>query len=135
MKVSANLSENFVQLQTVINQKIDSVIPKIPVFNPGVNLGDPREAQAAGAMKKNAAKIVNAIDAKILEGTLGGQVAAVLDAMGEPGLKDWMQENPTAYPAVLDMLQRNPRTNALLQKMQGQAQGQSRSHGSNGGEL
>ena len=124
-------------LQKAIDQRID-VFTKAPIFNPRLG-GDPQAAQEASVVKRNANKIVNAIDAKILEGTLGGQIAAVLDAVGEPGLKDWMQENPTAYPAVLDLIQRNPRTNALLQKMQGQMQGQGNGGRSrspaNGGEL
>lgn len=119
-KVSANLSENMIRLQTSIDQRLDPLIKVLPNIGRVSNLGDPTQAQEASVQKRKVNEIVNKLDEAALGSSFGGRMAQILDSLGYPDLKDWMTEHPEAYPMLVQEMKRHPALAARMDQIMGQ---------------
>lgn len=120
-KVSTNLSENFLQLQKVIDQRIDEL--KKPQITRADNFGDPHEAQSASVLKRKVNEIAGKLDEAALASSFGGRMAMILEQLGYPDLKDWMIEHPQSYPMLVQEIQRRPALKARMDQLVGASQG------------
>lgn len=117
-KVSANLSENFVRLQTAMDQRLEPILKMIPAK--AGNLGNAAEAQAVSVIKRKANEIAGKLDEAALASTFGGRMAMILEGLGYPDLKDWMIEHPQVYPVLVQEIQRRPALKARMDQLMGQ---------------
>ena len=122
-KVSANMTDNFVRLQTALDARIEKISSVLPPTGKVLNLGDPTEAQQASVLKRKANEIAGKLDEAALQSTFGGRMALILEALGYTDLKDWMIEHPAVYPILVQEINRRPALKSRMDQLIGASQG------------
>ena len=133
LKLQGGLKESFISFGDSLSKDLSGLLsPKIPpAFRGGM---DPTLAQSKGVEARKINQIISTLEAGAGTGgnLLGAvnDVAGLLEMFGEPGLADWLQENPDKLPQIYARVSRNPRLAQGLAKLENKILGTPPGNGS-----